>query len=131
MVCIGAFGARCSWPFPGSSILESRSEACAPKRGGEAAQLSGQYRFKTCGGEAQHLQGSNCKGSRATRFFALAMAISCKACRRHGHLNPSELMVLRVVRGLMGFTTKPYVTVPRITRDWALRSAVMRARTSA
>src|SRR5262249_26882510 len=31
----------------------------------------------------------------ATRFFvALAMAISCKACRRHGHLNTSELCCL-------------------------------------
>src|SRR5262249_29202530 len=29
----------------------------------------------------------------ATRFFALPMAISCKACRRHGHLNTSELML--------------------------------------
>jgi hypothetical protein len=26
----------------------------------------------------------------ATRFFALAMAIPCQACRRHGHLNTSE-----------------------------------------
>ncbi len=24
--------------------------------------MSGQYRFKVCGGEAQHLQGSNCRG---------------------------------------------------------------------
>jgi hypothetical protein len=60
---ITSFGARCSWPFPGSSILESRSETC-PKRGVEAAQLSGQYRLRACGGEAQHLQGSNCKGDR-------------------------------------------------------------------
>jgi hypothetical protein len=34
----------------------------APKRGGEAAQLSGQYQCKIGGGEAQHLQGSNCRG---------------------------------------------------------------------
>src|SRR5437016_994285 len=28
----------------------------------------------------------------ATRFFALAMAISCKACRRQGHLNTAAMV---------------------------------------
>src|SRR5258708_25173223 len=34
----------------------------------------------------------------ATRFFALAMAISCKACRRQGHLNTSALCFLNSKR---------------------------------
>jgi hypothetical protein len=34
----------------------------------------------------------------ATRFFALAMAISCKACRRQGHLNTSALCCLNSKR---------------------------------
>jgi hypothetical protein len=45
--------------------------------------LSGQYQFKVGGGEAQHLQGSNCRGivSAADRLSIPTSAASAKSAR--------------------------------------------------
>ncbi len=61
-LCIGHSAHAVRGHFPAHRFWKAGVERARPKRGDEAAHLSGQYRFKICGGEAQHLQGSNCRG---------------------------------------------------------------------